>query len=142
MSINLIIWYFYIKIFMQTPSTGGRFFSFIFFFFSFWLLSLSTRGRLEAKRGGGEKAELLGWQMGRGYGWLAEEDTREKKKEEKEGEKGRDLGELWRQEEVFFQEVEKQQAAEGKVELWGRQKYHLDSGTFSSLNLSFHSTLV
>ena len=51
---------------------------------------------------GGEKADLLGWQMGRGYDWLAEEDTREKKKEEKEGEKGRDLGELWRQEEVFF----------------------------------------
>ena len=36
--------------------------------------------------------------MGRGYGWLAEEDTREKKKEEKEGKKGGDLGELWRQE--------------------------------------------
>ena len=27
----------------------------------------------------------MGWQMGRGYGWLAEEDTREKKKERKEG---------------------------------------------------------
>ena len=63
--------------------------------------------------------------------------TREKKKGKEKG-GGGDSDILER----FFFRKRKQQAAEKKVVLWGRQKYHLDFGTFSSLNLSFHSTLV
>ena len=68
--------------YLQTPLTGGQvfLFSWIFLFFCFFS-AFFIHPRTAGSEKGGEKAELLGWQMGRGYGWLAEEDTNRRKTE-------------------------------------------------------------